>query len=132
MPKPTHLDTLIVTLLKDLEEPHEQTAGREHQNLEVDRDGRARPSLAHGGRRQVCFCSEGRVCASLESRNPARSPHVESASRERSVAVIPHCHSLPYDDVLCWNIFRFAYANLAIDFSRVKGRRDLDHDIASR
>ena len=46
--------TLIATLLKDLQEPHDQPRSREHQDLEVHIDRRPRPHLF-----RRCGCQSG-------------------------------------------------------------------------
>ena len=66
------LDALVVPLLKHLEEPNEQPRGREHEDLEVDRDGWAGPGFAMRRLRERRFGREGRVDLSLEPRNSAR------------------------------------------------------------
>ena len=71
-------DALIVTLLEDLQETHDQARRCEHEHLEVDVDRRARPHRARRRRGQLPERGERALLPALQPRDPACRQHLRA------------------------------------------------------
>ncbi len=72
---PHPLDTLVITLLKHFQEPHNQPRCREHQHLEIYFNRWSRPHLSCGRACQVCRPRKCAFLTALNSRYPGSRPH---------------------------------------------------------
>ena len=71
-------DALIVTLLEDLQETHDQARRCEHEHLEVDIDGRSRPDLSSCRAGQLSMRGEGDFLSALYARNSTAEENVDA------------------------------------------------------
>lgn len=67
---PHPLDAIVVTLLEHLQESHDQTGGRVHQNLKINVNRRTGPYLSSGSACKLGSSREGHFLTSLNAGNP--------------------------------------------------------------
>ena len=113
-------NTVIVTLFKYFQKPHNQPRRGKHKDLEINVYWGPSPDLASCRAGKLRSPIERELLSSLDSRNPAHALITR-------VNGVPN-RLLPYNDVFFRNIFRFPHLDFAVDAGRIQGRRDAkDH-----